>query len=266
MAIDSNEWTIRSSSEEPELPDRFYPQKARIWPEFMFHDVYSGKLWRPYLTDIFADYQLYLLNKESEPIAVAHSIPLTWDGTMSGLPIGWNDCLIRAAANFEAGIKPDTLAAIEITIQSEYHGQGISYRMIKAMRGLAAERGLKALIAAVRPIWKTNYPLTPMERYVRWQQEDGAPFDPWLRVHWRIGGEILKVAHPSMLVEASADEWEKWTGMKFPESGDYIVPGALAPVQIDREMNLGRYVEPNIWVHHPITTERLGKGQPIFQP
>jgi hypothetical protein len=96
-----------------------------------------------------------------------------------------------------------------------------------------------------------------MERYVRWQQADGTPFDPWLRAHWRSGGEILKTAHPSMVIEGSADEWEEWTGMKFPESGDYVVAGALAPIQIDRTMNIGRYVEPNVWVHHSLTTARL---------
>jgi hypothetical protein len=38
--------------------------------------------------------------------------------------------------------------------------------------------------------------------------------------------------------------------MAFPESGDYIVPGALVPVQIDRERDLGHYVEPNVWMRH----------------
>ena len=92
---------------------------------------------------------------------------------------------------------------------------------------------------------------------MRWQREDGAPFDPWLRAHWRLGAEILKVAHPSMVIEANIDEWEEWTGLQFPESGDYVISGALVPIQIDCEMNLGRYIEPNVWVHHPLTTERL---------
>ena len=39
--------------------------------------------------------------------------------------------------------------------------------------------------------------------------------------------------------------------MKFPQTGDYVVPGALVPVQIDRERDQGIYVEPNVWmVHH----------------
>jgi hypothetical protein len=47
-------------------------------------------------------------------------------------------------------------------------------------------------------------------------------------------------------------EWEEWTGMAFPESGDYVVPGALVPVQIDRERDEGRYVEPNVWMRHAV--------------
>jgi len=47
-------------------------------------------------------------------------------------------------------------------------------------------------------------------------------------------------------------DWENWTGMRFPESGDYVVPEALVPVRIDREVDTGLYVEPNVWMHHRI--------------
>ena len=36
----------------------------------------------------------------------------------------------------------------------------------------------------------------------------------------------------------------------FPETGTYVVPGALVPVEIDRERDEGVYVEPNVWMHH----------------
>lgn len=254
---DTNTWQIRTLKEQPQLADVFYPQKQRIWPGFMMRDPYANRLWHPYVTEIFDAFQLYLVNEEQLPVAVAQSIPLTWDGTMEGLPIGWNDCLVRGAAGYEAGITPDTLAALEIAIQPEYAGQGISYRMIRALRELAEAHGLQAVIVAVRPSWKARYPLAPMERYARWQRQDGTPFDPWLRAHWRSGGEILKVANPAFVAEGTIAEWEAWTGMEFPDSGDYVVPETLAPIQIDRAMNIGNYVEPNVWVHHPITTRRL---------
>ena len=45
-------------------------------------------------------------------------------------------------------------------------------------------------------------------------------------------------------------EWESWTGMAFPVSGDYVFPEGLATVHIDRDADLGRYWEPNVWMEH----------------
>ena len=257
----AEKWTILTRREQPDLGERFFPQKERIWAGFMFEDVVSNKYWHRFVNELYPEFQQYLLDEKEEPIAVAQALPLFWDGTMAGLPVGWNDCFVHAAADFETGRTANTLAALEIAIQPEYHGQGISYRMIKALRDLAEAHDFQAVIVAVRPSWKSRYPLASMERYVRWQREDGAPFDPWLRVHWRSGGEILKVAHPSMIIEGSIEKWQEWTGMTFPESGDYVIPDALVPVQMDLEMNVGRYIEPNVWVHHPITTNRLAPPQ-----
>jgi GNAT superfamily N-acetyltransferase len=254
---EQTKFTATTLADHPGLDQVFWPQKSRIWPEFMFHDVYAATRWR-YLGEVFSEFQVYMLNEADQPIAVGHAMPCVWDGTMAGLPVGWADSLVRGVDDYEAGRRPNTLAALEIAIQPEYRGQGVSYQVLDALRALARQHDFQAIIVAVRPSLKSQYPITPMEQYVRWQREDGAPFDPWLRVHWRCGGEILIVAHPSMVIEASVDEWEEWTGLAFPESGDYIVPGALVPIQIDRVMNVGRYIEPNVWVHHPITTKRLG--------
>jgi hypothetical protein len=53
-----------------------------------------------------------------------------------------------------------------------------------------------------------------------------------------------------MTVEGSVGDWEKWTGLVFPDSGAYVVRGALEPVRVDCEADLGTYVEPNVWMHH----------------
>jgi hypothetical protein len=127
--------------------------------------------------------------------------------------------------------------------------------VLGAMKTVAAGRGLGALIAPVRPTLKDSYPLTPMERYVRWERSDGFPFDPWLRVHRRLGAEYLRVAPRSMVITGTVSEWEEWTGMLFPESDTYVVPGALSPVVMDLERDLGVYEEPNVWMRHPVAVE-----------
>jgi hypothetical protein len=53
-----------------------------------------------------------------------------------------------------------------------------------------------------------------------------------------------------MRIEGTVEQWEEWAEMEFPEGGDYVVPGALQPVHIDVERDLGRYDDPNIWMCH----------------
>lgn len=51
-------------------------------------------------------------------------------------------------------------------------------------------------------------------------------------------------------------EWAAWTGLEFPGSGSFVIPGALVPVAINLERDQGDYVEPNQWMLHPIEGRR----------
>lgn len=256
MVTQSTSFTLVTLKECPHLAEVFLPYVEQVWSGFLAHEIYVPEF-EYYTNKVFPELQLYFLNDAQQPVAVGGTIPVVWDGTIENLPIGWGDSLLRGAANYQAGQSPNTLVALDITINPEYQGYGISYRMLKAMRAKAEEYGFQAIIVAVRPTLKASYPLTPMERYMHWQRSDGAPFDPWIRTHWRMGAEILKVADNSMVIKGSVAEWEEWTGLQFPESGDYIVPRALVPVQIDHDLDIGQYIEPNVWMHHLITTKRL---------
>jgi len=59
------------------------------------------------------------------------------------------------------------------------------------MGNIARRHRLQALIAPVRPNWKERYPLAPMAPYGCWRRPDGLLFDPWMRVHERIGATVL---------------------------------------------------------------------------
>src|SRR5256885_15568221 len=136
---------------------------------------------------------------------------------------------------------PTVLCALGITIAPECRGKGLSSRMIERMAEIGRDHGLDTLIAPVRPTLKHRYPLAPMERYIGWRRPDGTHVDPWLRTHERLGAEIVKVAPQSMRVSGSVSEWEEWAEMMFPESGAYVVPGALVPIEIHRERDEGLY-------------------------
>ena len=104
----------------------------------------------------------------------------------------------------------------------------LSTHALKAMLELARRHRLTRLIAPVRPSLKERYPLVPIERYGAWRRADGLLFDPWMRVHERLGGTVLKPEPRSLRITGTVDEWEEWTAMSFPESGEYWFPRALA--------------------------------------
>jgi GNAT superfamily N-acetyltransferase len=239
--------TVTSLAERPDLADSEAPDLDGVFPEFMHHDEVCRRYWGD-LDERFARLQLFLLEDDDRIVGEAKCVPVAWDGTPAGLPGGIDDVLLRA---FAADPAPPTAAsALIATVAPRLRGRALAGRLLLGMRAAAAAEGFSSLIAPVRPTLKHRYPLAPMDRYVRWRREDGLPFDPWIRLHARLGGELLAVCPESMQIVGGVSEWESWTAMAFPESGDYVVPGALVPVRIDRERDVGTYVEPNVWMRH----------------
>jgi hypothetical protein len=242
-------------AERPDLAGAVRRLSASIWPpemEFIHHDPVCGRHWGS-LYGEFAEYQPVFCDGRGV-VAAGFTIPLVWSGRRRDLPSGVDGALERGVRGRQRGRPPTALSALLAAVAPGQRGRGLSARLIRAMRGVAARHDLDALIAPVRPTFKHRYPTTPMRRHVRWTLPDGAPFDPWLRVHWRLGAKFLHVAPRSMVVTGTVAEWEKWTKMTFPESGRYVVRGALAPVSIDRRRDQGRYLEPNVWMLHPVKT------------
>jgi hypothetical protein len=128
--------------------------------------------------------------------------------------------------------------------------KGLAGQVLTALRDRAAESGLAHVVAPLRPTLKPRYPLTPMERFAAWTRDDGLSIDPWIRTHQRMGATVLAPAARSMVITGTVAEWESWTEMVFPESGSYVVPDALGLVDIDRDRDVGTYVEENLWVQH----------------
>ncbi len=222
---------------------------AEIWPEFIQHDETVNKNW-PHLYDDFLNYQ-FALSAGTDVVAVANAVPLHWRRPFAELPdSGLDWAMAKAVTDRERGSKPNVLIGIQILINDEYQGRGISFEMLKIMKDIAESNGINTVALPVRPTQKCNFPLITIADYVNWLKQDGLPFDPWLRVHLKIGGEIAGICHRSMKISGSVAEWEDWTGLKFPGSGAFIVDKALVPVTIDKRKNIGKYLEPNVWIVH----------------
>jgi len=221
------------------------------WPEFMLHDPVADGLSDCY--DKLPDFQFVLVDPESgEVVSIANSIPLAWEGPLEDLPDeGWDWALTQGLLDLEAGLAPRILCALQVVVFGDGRGKGISRQAVAAMKTIGACHDLSGMIAPVRPSHKSQYPLTPMERYVHWTNGEGLPQDTWMRVHARLGARVIKPCPKAMNITGTVAEWENWTGMSFPDSGSYVVPGALIPVKIDRDADSGTYIEPNVWMYHP---------------
>jgi hypothetical protein len=202
----------------------------------------------PRLLDELPDFQFHVLDGD-EVIARARCLPVRWDGSIDDLPDGIDGAMIRA---FDEG-GANVLCALLISVPRAHRKTGASRLALAGMVEIARRHGLDRLIAPVRPSWKERYPLTPIERYATWRRDDGFLFDPWLRIHERAGGEVLRPEPRSLGITATVAEWEEWTELPFPESGEYVFPHGLATVEIDREADVGRYWEPNVWMLHRVS-------------
>ena len=244
---------VALASERPDLAAKADEATVGVWPEYNTHGAVTDLYWHRLHEDV-PDYQFVLYDPSTEDIlAQGHTVPIVWDGTVEALPAGFDGLLADAFALHDAGRRGNALSAVAIEIVPAHQGRGLSRLMIEAMAALARRRGLERLIAPVRPTRKERYPLMPIERYASWIRDDGLPYDPWMRVHARLGARIVRPEPRSLAIRGSVSEWESWVGMPFPESGDYVFPHGLAPLSVDREADVGSYWEPNVWMEHPLT-------------
>ena len=223
------------------------------WPEFMLHDPIANEHWHE-LFDRFEEYQFALMDTAANRMAaMGNSLPFYWDKPLEELPEGgWDWVFLEAIECHKHRIEPNIQSAIQIAIHPDYQGQGLSTQMVQAMRSIGRSKGFHYLVAPVRPNEKSKYPLTLIDDYVKWTNNAGQPFDAWLRVHVRAGAKIIKPCHEAMTIRGTRTDWEEWTKMKFPQSGLYIIPGALNPIEMDIHTDQGVYVEPNVWLQHLI--------------
>ncbi len=237
-------------SERPELWDRIEDLSSAVCPEYNLHGDVLNQYWGRLYTD-FPDWQFVLYEPDEDAVlAEGHTIPVAWDGTEAGLGPGIDATIAAGFRLRSTGGRPTAASALAAEIPPRYRSRGLARVLLEAMAAVAGEAGFDHLIAPVRPSHKERYPTIPIERYIRWTRADGLPFDPWIRVHARLGARLGPAIPRSLRITGTVADWESWTEIAFPETGDYVFPAGLATVHIDRERDLGDYWEPNVWIVH----------------
>jgi GNAT superfamily N-acetyltransferase len=251
---------ITTLAERPDYVDRIYDFE-NPWPEFMLQDKVADALLGQ-VREAFAAHCVVATDGDGSVVARGLSIPFCADDPGRELypDGGWDTVLTWGFADQRAQRAPTAVSALEISIDQAYQGQGLSHRMLSALRAAARKEGYDILVAPVRPNAKQDQPGVPMRSYLTQCRDDGLPTDPWLRVHVRAGGRIVRIAPASMLIGGSLDQWRRWTGLPFDRDGEVEVPRALVPVRCDLAHDYAVYVEPNVWIHHDLTGESRGSS------
>jgi len=237
--------TVFTAHERPDLWQQARTAFRGIWPEYNQHGNHSGEYFGR-LVPRYARSQVLLYDTAIDRvIGRGRTIPFRWDGSLDDLPTGIDAVGLRAIGEQAA---PTAVSALAAEVERDRQGHGLSRLIIQAMAMVTRYEGLGPLVAPVRPSMKERYPLIPIDAYAQWRRADGLPFDPWIRVHARLGATILRAEPKSMEIVAPVPDWERWVGMELPQPGEYVFPGGLAPLTV--AAGIGSYWEPNVWMLH----------------
>ena len=244
-------YRVVSFKERPDLYDIQEEICGKAFPTFLYYSEIAANTWEK-MIDYYREYQLLLLYND-KVVSVFNCMPMNLDIPDEELPEeAFNWGLEKGIEDFESGKEINAALGVQIIIPSEYQGKGISSITVGEIKKMCVKMGIKKLIIPIRPTLKSKYPLNDIDNYIKWKNEEGLPFDPWLRVHVKQKGKIIRTCKKAVEIKGTIKQWETWTKMKFPESGLYVVEGALCPVKINTENNLGIYIEPNVWVTYEI--------------
>jgi hypothetical protein len=239
---------IRSRAESSELKKAASSIEQAAWNELGYLN-YTRAHYEHYadLLNAYPDYQLCLVDEETGyPVATASCVPFACSGPDDLPPEGWDWVVETAARTKGAGI--NMLGALAISVPIVHRFKGYARIMIRALTNLAEAKGLRGLVAPVRPSAKVHHPWVPIADYITWTDQSGRVYDPWLRTHLSTGGKLVGPCERSMVVHEHIAFWENWSKQRFEESGAYALEGAIAPVKIDLDRQTGTYEEPNVWV------------------
>jgi len=222
---------------------------AEGFPEFIIGDKKVGK-YIARVREAFQEYDLILTDENDQLAATGWGVPIMWSGVVTELPSSFADVLRQSIEVHDGLGMADTFVICGAVVHPSLKGSGAAESLIRALCDTAAAHHLVNVVAPVRPTRKHLYPLIDIDAYAAWLRDDGMPWDPWLRLHVRIGGRVICLSREAQTMTDTVSQWEEWTGLEIPVSGDYIIPKGMAPLRVDTNTDLGTYVEPNIWVRH----------------
>lgn len=216
------------------IPLEGFAALQRSWPVFIQNSVPALR-YLAHRFGRFSDYFVYGVDSETGSVAgYGTSFPVSIDSTTGRIPRTWDESLSWSVREHEAGSLPNAICILDIVVDPAFQRDGIGKEIFQQLKDVAQKKRLDHVLLHTRPLKKVEAPYT----------EDDLRRDPWIAYHLRNGARPLFVAEDSMVIEGSAVQWEKWTGIRIESAGKYEV-GGIVPMIFDDSLGEGIYSEPN---------------------
>jgi GNAT superfamily N-acetyltransferase len=238
-------FSFKTYIEAPHFIERADEIGKNLLPSFVLANPNEIKNWSR-LQQEFPAYQAVIIDEYKQPIGVINTVPVTWQGTLETLPEeSWDWALANPK------LDGNWHCVLFVAILPEYRGQGLAEEALQTAKRIGQAHKHQGTIVPVRPTCKERFPYMPMETYLEKRHEDGKMYDPWLRLHFDIGAQLIKICHRAVTIQLPLEDWHKYGAAPSPNDPDkLIVPGGLVPVKILPEQNAGVYEEPNVLLLH----------------
>ncbi len=242
---------IKSFADDPTLKTRVGELEDDSFPAFLNEEPTWQRTQNDILT-VFDKYHFFVLDeKTNKAAAVSVSVPLAWDGEPGSLP-GYNELLELCLKQNQEGQKPTALVGILGAVSPDFRGQGVTELFNKCSAQILERHGIDSYLSPVRPSIKQLYPNYSMEEFLSWRTPEGGLVDPWLNHFVKMGATNLGVAHDAITLSAPIQQWAEWTGMQFPVTGDYVIPGGHRMLRVNTETGTAEYGEDHLWFDIPL--------------
>lgn len=242
---------IKSFADDPTLKTRVCEIEDDSFPAFL-NDEPTWQRTQDDILTIFDKYHFLVIDEETDrAAAVSVSVPMVWDGTPESLP-SYNELLELCLKLDIEGQEPTALVGILGAVSPDYRGQGVSELFNEGTARILQRHSISTYLSPVRPSNKQLYPNYTIEEFLSWRTADGGLVDPWLNHFEGMGATRLSVAHDAITLSAPIVQWTRWTGMLFPVSGEYVIPGGHRMLRVDTKSGIAKYGEDHVWFDIPL--------------
>ena len=247
--VNGSVFRIFTLAQRPDLAKPMTILHAGAWPSYFEGDHEMRRLWPRLFTEAPVA-QIGLVTEDGTLAAAVNAVLLRWNGKIDGLPYGWNHALALGLDGHTTEAPLNTLFLLAGVVGKEFRGLGLSAALLKVARSVATGLGMERILVAVRPTHKSAHPEVSFKDWCELRRADGQLVDDWLRMHERVGGQLLSVCLNSQRIEGRVADWERWTRWRPSSSGTAYIPGTLQPAEIDTERDLIVYYDPAVWFEH----------------